>query len=97
MNFVEVLGRLHAVAFNEIHCTLPPMALERLPTHPSLIRRRIEEETKKRAGSLAKQHTPNPGSSPRRAHKLALLQQLSNVSAIGATPRSLPPPRPARP
>jgi hypothetical protein len=97
VNFVEVLGRLHAVAFNEIHSTLPPMALERLPTHPSLIRQRIEQETKKRVGSLAKQHTPSPGSSPRRAHKLALLQQLSNVSAIGATPRSWPTPRPARP
>jgi hypothetical protein len=93
VNFVEVLGRLHAVAFNEIHATLPPTALERLPMHPSAMRRRIEAETKKRATALAKQYSPSPTGSPRRAVKRALLQQLSNVSAIGATPRSRPTPR----
>lgn len=90
VHFMEVLGRLHAVAFAEIHATLPPTALERLPMHPSAMRMRIEAETKKRAGRLLKQHSPSATTSPRRYEKRALLQQLSNVSAAGATPRAAP-------
>ena len=96
VHFMEVLGRLHAVAFSEIHATLPPTALERLPMHPSAMRMRIEAETKKRAGRLLKQHRPSPTASPRRYEKRALLQQLSNVSAAGSTPRARPPSRGVR-
>ena len=87
VHFSEVLGRLHAVAFAELQAQLPPTALETLPTRPSAIRQRIEEETAKRSKKLLRQASPT-SASPRRKKKRELLSMLSSASA--ATPRPSP-------